>query len=114
MKTLIEITSKKKFESAKKQGPVLIDFYTEWCKPCKIQAEVLDDSLEEILSRFPELQIYRIDINCDNYFERLSEKIGIRTVPHLILFLGKRKSGYSPGSGFKTKEEIIRFLSQHL
>ena len=60
-------------------GFVLVDFYAEWCGPCKMIAPIV----AEIADEFPALKV--IKINADNAQE-LMRQFGIRGIPTLLLF----------------------------
>ena len=58
--------------------PALIDFYAEWCGPCKMLAPVL----EEISGEFAEkIDVYKVNVDDEN---ELSAHFGIRSIPTLI------------------------------
>jgi len=61
------------------QGAVLVDFYAEWCGPCKMIAPIV----EEIATQIPALKV--IKINADNA-QALMRQFGIRGIPTLLLF----------------------------
>lgn len=67
-----------KFEGDK---PCIIDFYADWCKPCKMVAPIL----EELLIEHPDINIYKV--NTENEQE-LSSVFGIQSIPS-ILFVPK-------------------------
>lgn len=60
-------------------GLVLVDFFAEWCGPCKMIAPILD----EISLEFNDLKIVKID--ADNA-QQLMQQFGIRGIPTLLLF----------------------------
>jgi len=65
--------------------PVLIDFYADWCGPCKIMAPVLDDLARD---RTSELFVGKLDT--DRYPD-VSQRFDVRGIPTLILFQGGRE-----------------------
>lgn len=71
--------------------PVLIDFYADWCAPCRAMKPVLEDLKAQMGE---ELGIYKIDVDKNQF---LAERYQVRSIPTLILFqAGKpvwRKSG---------------------
>lgn len=62
--------------------PVLVDFWAEWCGPCKMIAPVLDQLADEKAGR---LKIGKVNVD-DN--QELATKFGIRAIPTLLLFKG--------------------------
>lgn len=62
--------------------PVLVDFYAEWCGPCKMMAPILDQLSEE---HGEELEVYKIDTDS---CETLCETYDILSIPNMILFIG--------------------------
>jgi thioredoxin 1 len=71
--------------------PVLVDFYADWCAPCRAMKPVLEDLKAQLGD---EVMIYKIDVEQN---QMIAERYSIRSIPTLILFKnGKpvwRKSG---------------------
>ncbi len=86
--------------------PAIIDFYADWCKPCKW----LDESLKELAKEYKG-QIYIYKVNVDKNRE-LAKEIGIYAVPTMIF----APMGKDPQTlvGIKSKEELKKYIDEVL
>ena len=62
--------------------PVLVDFWAEWCAPCKMVAPVLDDLAEEYDGK---IKFTKVDVDTN---PETAMKYGIRSIPTLLVFKG--------------------------
>lgn len=82
--------------------PILVDFFADWCGPCKTMDPVIEHSIGEL-----EGKIRLLKINVDRH-PQLSQQFGIRSIPHYILF--KRGKILWRKGGLMTKKELVQTL----
>jgi len=93
------------FDELKKNGVVLVDFYAEWCGPCKMISPILDEIAEER----NEFKI--IKVNVDNAND-LAIKYGVMSIPTMIVF--KNGEEVDKTIGFLPKEDIINLIEKNM
>ncbi len=72
--------------------PVFVDFYADWCGPCKIMAPILDELAQQ---RTGELLVTKLDTDRNPV---MTERFGVRGIPTLILFREGREAGRKVGA----------------
>jgi len=90
----------------KLKGPILVDFWASWCRPCQIVGRSLDELAEELNGRAHVAKI-NIDDNSD-----LVNRFGIRSVPTLMVFKDGKVVDQMVGAA--PKDEIRRMLEKYL
>jgi thioredoxin 1 len=86
--------------------PVLVDFWAEWCGPCKMIAPVLDEIATEYAGK---LKVCKVDVDAN---PEIPPKFGIRGIPTLILFKGG--SAEATKVGALSKSQLIDFIKEVL
>ncbi|MCI8794719.1 MAG: thioredoxin [Bacilli bacterium] len=87
------------FESIISSGVTLVDFYADWCGPCRRMGEVLETLTE----------VNVLKINTDE-FPNLATSFGVMSIPTLILFIDGAESGKL--IGLQSKDDILDFINK--
>ncbi len=85
----------------KSNKKVLVDFYANWCGPCRMLSPVV----EELAREMEEVEFYKINVDDA---EEVSRKYGVMSIPTLILFQDGKVMNQSVG--LKSKQELKEFL----
>jgi thioredoxin 1 len=93
-------------EVLESEGPVLVDFWAEWCGPCHAVAPVLNQIAEE---RAGELRLVKVNIDEE---PELAQRYGIMSIPTMILFEGGEPKAAALGAQPKPMLEKSLGLAQ--
>jgi thioredoxin 1 len=88
------------------EKPVLVDYWAEWCGPCKMIAPILDDVSKDYEGR---VQIAKMNVDENR---EVPGKFGIRGIPTLMLFKGGQLAATKVGA--LSKAQLTAFLDGHL
>ncbi len=86
--------------------PVLVDYWAEWCGPCKMIAPILEEVADEYESR---VKVVKIDIDAN---QQTPPKYGIRGIPTLMLFKDGEVEATKVGA--LSKSQLEAFLDSHI
>ena len=102
--SIIQLTDKDFEEKViKSTTPVLVDFYADWCGPCKLAAPVIEELAEEYKGR---LTVGKVNVDENSI---LSGKYGVMSIPTMIVF--KDGKEVERASGFGGKDGILKLIN---
>jgi len=87
-------------------APVLVDFWAEWCPPCKAVAPKLEEIAREM---GPKIKIVKLDVDSN---QMTAGQFGVRSIPTMILFKNGKPVDQTMGN--QPKENLIQFITKHL
>ncbi len=87
-------------------GPVLVDFYAEWCGPCKMQGPIIDELAKDLEGS--EFKVAKLNVDEAN---ATAGKYNIMSIPTLIIF--KNGEPAETLMGLQSKESLKEKLESH-
>jgi len=90
----------------KSDRPVLVDFWAEWCGPCKMVAPLLDDAAKDYGGK---ILVAKMDVDSN---QATPAKFGIRGIPTLILFKNGAVVGQKVGA--LNKSQLSSFIDSNI
>jgi thioredoxin 1 len=108
MSEFVSEVTDQNFESdvLKSDQPVLVDFWAEWCHPCKMLAPTVDKVAQEYEGK---AKVVKLNVDDNN---QTAQRYGIKGIPTLILFKGGAEADRVVGA--TTKENIARMIDRAL
>ncbi|AGM26439.1 thioredoxin [Spiroplasma syrphidicola EA-1] len=97
------ITDKENFDSMiAKDNMTLVDFYADWCGPCKMIAPIVHELAEEMTN----VTFAKVDVD---QLGNIAQEYGVMSIPTLIVF--KAGKEIKRHTGFMTKDELKKILA---
>lgn len=101
--SVLKITSKNfEEEVLNSEGPVIIDFYADWCGPCKMMSPIIDSIADEIQN----VKVGKINVD---EAQDLAVKYNVMSIPTIIIF--KDGKPFKKFIGVTSKENILNELN---
>lgn len=98
--------TKDNFEEELKSGYVLVDFWAEWCTPCKMLNPIIDEIAEEMSGK---LKVASLDVDSN---PELSQQFGVQSIPTIILFKDGQPVDRSIGA--VPKDNLVSFIQDNM
>lgn len=95
---MIEYLSGQKLEDVLTDDLTIVDFFAEWCGPCRMMGEILEE--------MKNIKIIKIDVDSH---EEIAQEHGVMSIPTVEIY--KNKEMIHRFIGFKTKDEIEEIIS---
>ena len=99
----MKIVNETEFDETIKTGVTLVDFYADWCGPCKMLAPILEDLSNEYKD------IDFVKVNCDDEMG-LADRYQIMSIPAIFIF--KDGKVLTSTGGYRPKEQMKNFIDE--
>jgi thioredoxin 1 len=93
-------------EVLQSQLPVLVDYWAEWCGPCKMVAPIVEEVARDYAGR---LKVAKIDID---QYDKMAARFGVRGIPTLMLFRNGAVAAQKVGA--LSKSQLTAFLDTNI
>ena len=99
--SVLKVTQNNFDEVKNSEKTVLLDFYADWCGPCRMVSPIVDEIAEE----YPQYLVAKINVDDE---PELAESFSVTTIPTLVVMKGGNV--FSQSSGARPKEQILDML----
>ena len=100
---MLQILTESNFKNTVSEGITVIDFYADWCQPCKILTPILERVSEKVEAKI-------CKVNVDESRE-LAKQFGVRGIPFLVVI--KNGKMVEQSVGLKDEITILEMISRH-
>jgi thioredoxin 1 len=100
----IKVLTNQNFHNQIKTGITLVDFWAEWCMPCKMMAPVLNDVAEELNGR---ASVGKLNVEQHN---DIASQFGVSSIPTMIMFKNGRE--INRFVGVKSKDFLVKEINK--
>lgn len=102
----MEILNEKNFNEKTEKGVVVVDFFANWCGPCRMMSPILEDVQEELKDK---VKIYKVDVDES---ENLARKFGVMSIPSIFVF--KDGEMVDKSVGLIMKDVLVDRINKHI
>ena len=103
---MVKIVDTQSFDEAVKDGVVLVDFYADWCGPCKMLSPILDELAEDLDGK---ATVIKVNVDTEN---ALAAKYQVQSIPALKVF--KDGKVVEETMGFQPKQKLAELVERAL
>ena len=105
-KNILTLTNGNFESEIKKNGvPILVDFWAEWCGPCRMVAPILEKLADELDGK---VRVGKVNVDDES---SLAGRYGIQSIPTLLLFKGGKVVDQYVGA--TTRDVLVKMLQKH-
>ncbi len=102
----MEILNEKNFDEKVESGLVVIDFFANWCGPCRMMGPILENVQNELGDK---VQIYKVDVDES---ENLARRFGIMSIPTILIY--KDGEIVKKQIGLWMQDSMVEELNQYI
>ena len=103
---MVNEVNQNKFLNEIKEGVTVVDFFAQWCGPCKMLSPVLDSIAEEMNNK---VNFIKVDVDeCDE----IADKYEISSIPAIVIF--KNGEEQERIVGFNPKDTLVEIINKHI
>ena len=102
----VKILTDENFKTTIDSGVTLVDFWAQWCAPCRVQGPIIDELADEIGDK---ASISKLDID---HNKKTAQMLGIQSIPTLMLF--KNGKVVQKFVGIKPKGQLLKAVTAQL